>query len=122
MGPESESVARLASGAAVRAALAVLDEFCEAVSQYTQGKVRCQRERGFVTNLGQEWRVVIQAASGGPAQVMFRAHVPVQGFPVLLDLHEEALIDCQDEAALRAQLEQFLQDENVRAQIAYFSE
>lgn len=101
-------------------ALQILDEFCAAVEQYSQGKVACRRERGFVTNLGQEWRVVLQSRSGGPEHILFRAHVPVQGRPVTLDLYEEALVKCEDETALRAELRRFLQEPNVREQIAYF--
>lgn len=103
-------------------ALAVLDEFCKDIDDYTNHSASCERERGYVTEFGQEWRVVLRASEGGRyPQVMFRAYVPAGGFPVQLDLHETGLTSCEDEPALRKQLEDFVRDPNVHAQIVYYS-
>jgi hypothetical protein len=102
--------------------LTVLDEFCRAIGEYTQDRVKVWRERGFLVNYGQEWRVLMQSASGGPVQPVFRAYVPLQGYPVQLDLHQEGLQTCRDRAALEAALAEFLRDVNVREQIRYFAQ
>jgi hypothetical protein len=100
--------------------LGVLDEFCQGVEAFTGGGAACQRRSGFVTNLGQEWRIVVRSAAGGPEQVLLRAHVPLQGYPVKLDLYEEQLVDCPGEAELRAGLRRALSIPGIKDTIAYF--
>lgn len=95
----------------------VLDEFCAGVGKGWNERVRCWRTRGFLTNLGQEWRVMMASAAGGPEHVMLRAHVAPGGFPVRLDLYEEELVECADEAALREALKRFLQDPTTRSNL-----
>src|SRR5207249_4284966 len=92
----------------------------DAVSKFTQGKVRITREPGFLVNVGQEYRMVLQSAAGGPAHPMFRVYIPLTGYPVNLDLHQEGLQECPTQQDLEAALEEFLRDPNVQAQIEYF--
>jgi hypothetical protein len=101
--------------------LSVLDEFCEGIQSFTSNKAVCRRTRGFVTSLGQEWRIVIQSASGGPEQILLRAHVPQSGYPVKLDLYEEQLTDCPDEPALRSELKRALALSGIQDTINYFA-
>jgi hypothetical protein len=114
----------LSSAPAVRedpAALAVLDEFCDGIRAFTGERVLCWREPGFITNLGQEWRVLLKPAVRDYQQVLLRAHVPVDAFPVHLDLYEEAMVVCADAASLREQLKRFLQQSSVRETLTYLS-
>lgn len=99
-------------------ALAILDEFCHGVREGTEGRVRCWLERGFITGLGQEWRVMFASANDGPEQIMLRAHVPVGDFPVLLDVYAEELVKCSDEDALRSALGDFLDEPVTRDNLA----
>jgi hypothetical protein len=100
--------------------LNVLDEFAQAVDTFTKGKVHVTREPGFLVSVGQEYRILLQSASGGPVQPMFRVYVPLQGYPVNLDLHQDRLLPCEDRPALEIALEEFLKDPHVQAQIEYF--
>ena len=102
-------------------AIKVLEEFCAGVERFTKKKARCQLRRGFSTNLGQEWRIILHSSAGGPDQLLFRAHVPPGGYPVRLDLYEDRLTECIDEAALRAQLKRALALPAVQDAITNFS-
>ena len=101
--------------------LKILDEFCDAVRDYTEGRAKAWRERGFVTNYGQEWRIMLQSTSGGPEQPMFRAYVPAGGYPAGLDLHQAEVTEYPDGDSIRKALVQFLEDPSVKEQIRYFA-
>lgn len=103
------------------ASLQVIDQFCQSIREYTNQKVECRRESGFVTNLGQEWRIVINPAVGGYPQVLFRAYVPLGGYPVQIDLYAGELTPCSNETALRKVLNRFLQQQTVQETIQYLS-
>lgn len=102
--------------------LDILDEFGRGVEQYAQNQVTINRERGFVVNMGQEWRVTIRSLAGGPEQPMFRAYVPIDGFPTMLDLHEQELLKCDSPEDVRGALQEFLRDPSVKEQIHYFQQ
>lgn len=92
--------------------LATLDQ-CDGVRQYTGGALECRRFPGFVTNLGQECRIVLRSP-GSVEHILFRAHVPASGFPVRLDLYEEDLVECRDQDTLRERLKEFLEHPTTR--------
>ena len=95
-----------ASGSRAADARRVLEEFCEGVVESTDNQVRCRLVPGFSVNLGQEWRVVVQAAEG-PEQILLRAYIDPRGFPVHLDVYDEELVESGDEGQLRTALLQF---------------
>lgn len=99
-------------------ALTVLQSFCQGIEQGSGGAVRCWLERGYLTNLGQQWRVMVRGGEQGQPQVLLRAYVPDRTPPVAtLDLYDEAPIACDDEATLRAQLKRFLGDAGTQANL-----
>ena len=99
-------------------ALTILKTFCEDIQRGSDNALTCRLERGYPTNLGQQWRVMVQGVGGGSPQVLLRAYVKDRPPPLAtLDVFDEAPIDCDDEAALRAQLRRFLNDEGTRASL-----
>jgi hypothetical protein len=84
--------------------LEVLADFCTAISNQAKERVRCWLARGYVTNLGQEWRVMARAAEeGAPEVALLRAHLDAHG-ATHLDLYGEELITCADDSQLAAEL------------------
>lgn len=102
-------------------ALQVLDRFCQSIRDYTNQKVECWREPGFVTNFGQEWRITIKPVSRTYQQILFRAYIPLAGYPVQIDLYAGEMTPCSNEAALRRVLNRFLQQQSVQETIEYLS-
>jgi hypothetical protein len=95
--------------------LDVLDSAREAVQTFTSGEVNLTRERGFVTNLGQEWRFRLTPKGEGafPVTTLFRAHVPLRG-SIYLDLGEENMIECLTPDDASKALQNFFKDQNIR--------
>lgn len=100
--------------------LQVLQQVSEAIGKNLSPGLVCLLEPGFTTNLGQEWRLVIESPPHW-THIVLRAHVPINGYPVQLDLYEEELIRCIDEAALRLELENFIKRPEIIEMIRYFS-
>ena len=73
--------------------LDVLDEFCDAIRQYWQGKLECVRVPGHPTNYGQEYRIVIRTTGTGYEHALFRAYVPASGHPIKVDAYDYELVD-----------------------------
>ncbi len=101
-----------ASTGSMAEVLEVLDAFCAAIQDYANNRVRCARVPGFVTNLGQEYRIVLAPATGSLEHILLRAHVPGAGLPVNLDLYDEDLERCDTKEDLQKALRSFLQREN----------
>lgn len=94
-------------------ALDILDEFCQAIRDYTEQKLECGVKQGFLVNMGQEWRVIIKPAGRDFEQILLRAYIPLGGFPTELDLYDDALVRCGSEDELRANLASFLQRKTI---------
>lgn len=99
----------------------VLDEFCDGVREATSNVVFCRRERGFLTNQGQEYRIIIRSESTPYDQILLRAYVPLNGWDVILDLYDDNPKICADETTLRRELENFLEEPTTRETIGYYS-
>lgn len=102
-------------------ALQVIDRFCQSIRDYTYQKVECWREPGFATNFGQEWRVTVKPTARAYQQILFRAYVPLGGYPVQIDLYAEEMKTCANEAALHRVLNGFLKQKTVKEAIEYLS-
>src|ERR1035438_4730159 len=98
--PFDEAMEDLAELAVEDPRLKVLDQFCQGVETHTKGGVECHLERGYTTNLGQEWRVVAKSSShGGPEYALLRAHLAPRG-ECHLDLYDADLEKVSDAPAL----------------------
>jgi len=89
-------------------ALDILDEFCDAIRAYTGNRLECWRTPGFSVNMGQEWKIMLKPRARSYEQILLRAYVPIEGFPASLDLYDDSIVTCNDEAALRRHLANFL--------------
>ena len=123
-------------------ALDVLNEFCESIQEYGNSselakrlamqekkqaippairRVECVLEPGMLVNIGQEWRVKLRATQRSYEQILLRAYVSVKGYPVMLDLYEEDMIECKSKAILRRRLKEFLRQSSTADLIALFA-
>lgn len=103
------------------AALDILNEFCEAIRDYTERRLECWLASGFIVDYGQEWRVMLKPRSRDYEQILLRAYIPLDGFPTTLDLYDEALITCSGEAALRKNLANFLKTRTIVETISFLA-
>ncbi|MEN6642505.1 MAG: hypothetical protein ABFE08_08675 [Armatimonadia bacterium] len=75
-------------------------------------------EPRYVVNMGQQWRLVLRLPDGTFEHVLFKAYVPLGGFPVQLDFYRDSLVPCNDRAELEQAIATFLQEETTRQQMA----
>ena len=63
---------------------------------------------GFQVNIGQQMNCTIRVPTKNFTDILFRAYVPAQGYPVGLDLVGEELLPCGTEVELENNIIQFL--------------
>ncbi len=78
------------------------------------GVVQVVLEPGFRVNMGQQYRVRILVPKHNLSDTLFRAYVPMDGFPVTLDLFDEQSPSCPDADSLKRTLLDFLRHRDVR--------
>ena len=106
---KSEQAKRGSNPAQLSEALEILNVFCQGIGEYTANKVECTVEKGFLVNIGQEWRVKVKSSATLPyEQILFRAYIPAGGYPITLDLYDESTIECRDGKSLKKRLNDFL--------------
>lgn len=96
---------------AIRKAAEAIEE--SGVVQGAQVRV----EPGHLLKLGQQLNVVITVHRLGFREVLFRAYVPENGFPVSLDFFGEQPVPCRDRQELEAAIVRLLQDRNVTTRL-----
>jgi hypothetical protein len=74
-------------------------------------------EPGHRVNMGQQYSFVIRVPSLGYRDVLLRAYVPLDGFPVSLDLFEDKHPHCASLEELEASLLEFLRDPDVKRRL-----
>jgi hypothetical protein len=74
-------------------------------------------EPGHLVNLGQQFNMVLTIPSRNFRDVLFRAYVPMDGYPVNLDFFGETPVPCPDQARLESEIVRFLSDRNVNARL-----
>ncbi len=57
-------------------------------------------ELGHLVNQGQEYRVVVRAPKINLVDILLRTFIPLDGFPVVVDMFAEGETSCKDENAL----------------------
>ncbi len=105
-------------------ALTVLDEFCVGIEEGTRKAVLCRLEPGFTTNQGQEYRIILRPKLSRYDRILIRAYIPVNGLDgsdVILDLYDDESRKCKNEASLREELRNFLEEESTRTTLALLS-
>jgi hypothetical protein len=79
--------------------------------------VQVRLEPSYRVNLGDQYRMVIRIPAQGFNDVLFRAYVPEQGFPVTLDLFDDDAPSCPDVAALEQEIVKFLEHKDVKRRL-----
>lgn len=101
---------------AADARLAVLQQFADSIPVVTHDAVRAAVQPGYTTNLGQEWKLIVQSKRGGPEVTLFRAHLPL-GSETYLDLYDDELITVPTPEELTQRLQQFAQSDAARSNL-----
>jgi hypothetical protein len=94
-----------------------LRKFCDGITEYTQPQGHCKLERGFLVNVGQEFRVTLIRADNQYKLILLRAYVPSNDLPVLLDTYGDEMVKCNSLKDLKEALGQFLRREDIQTQI-----
>src|SRR5580704_6965308 len=80
--------------------------------------VQVRLEPSSRVNLGDQYRMVIRIPSQGFNDVLFRAYVPEDGFPVTLDLFDDEAPTCPDVAALEQEIVKFVDHKDVKRRLS----
>jgi len=80
--------------------------------------VQVRLEPSYRVNLGDQYRMVIRIPGQGFNDVLFRAYVPEDGFPVTLDLFDDEAPSCPDVAALEREIVEFLDHKDVKRRLS----
>ena len=101
----------------VSTAIGELQLMCAGVSERIGDRGRCELERGYVVDYGQEFKVTLIRSDNQYKLVLLRAYVPRGDFPTLLDTYSEEMAECKDLGRLKKELANFLRTQSVRNQI-----
>ncbi len=101
-----------------REALAQLEGFAVALATYLGGTSRVTVEAGFLTNLGQQFRMHVQVPSRSFQENLFRAYIPVDGFPVTLEFSDAETAETRDVVQLRDAIVDFLRRPAIGTRLA----
>lgn len=77
-------------------------------------KIRVTIEPGHLVNKGQQYRFILSAEQPKIRDTLFRAYLPVDGFPVSLDLFEDKHPECRNLDELETEVIQFFRSPLVR--------
>jgi hypothetical protein len=73
-----------------------------------ESPIKVEIEPGFQANMGQQLRVNIRIPTKQFRDTLFRAYIPVDGMPILLDLYGEEPEKCSDPQELQDKVLEFL--------------
>ena len=86
------------------------------------GDLLLRIEPGFQANIGQQLSMVTVIPSRNYRDVLFRAYVPVEWYPVQLDLLGEELVPCRSREELDDQALKFVQRPEIQSRLAMLAE
>jgi len=95
----------------LRDAVAAIGEALDAA------ELRVALEPGHLVGMGQQFNVLTQIERRGFRDVLFRAYIPTDGWPVSLDLFDDDFVSCQDEDALRKAIGGFIGRQEIRQRL-----
>lgn len=98
-------------------AVAKLREMAEAIQDALGEPFSVRLEPGYRTNLGQQFKIGVRLADPVFSDILFRAYVPPDGYPVTLDLLEDEHPACRDAGELEQTLLVFLDKQPVKDQL-----
>ena len=75
-------------------------------------------EPGYSVNLGRQWRVVIRIPATSVEQVLFKAYIPLEGYPVTLDFYSDEPTVCRNNEEMEKEIAAFVQKPEIGSQLA----
>jgi hypothetical protein len=81
------------------------------------GSIRVLVESGHRVNLGQQYSFVVDVPQAGLRDVLLRAYVPPDGYPVTLDLFEDERPVCGSLTELETAILRFLGNRDVKQRL-----
>jgi len=87
-------------GQAYKALREIAEGIREALSKGAAGQLDVVLEPGYVTNLGQQYRLRLGIPARKWEETLLRAYIPSEGFPIKLDLGDEEPVTCGDRKQL----------------------
>jgi hypothetical protein len=99
--------------------LKVLKDTAEAIreTRFQQSHVVVRVEPGFSVNLGQQFKIVVSVPRQGFSDILFKAYIPTDGFPVTLDLFGQRDEQYNDLTSLRKAILRFMERPEVRLRL-----
>jgi len=70
-----------------------------------------------VVSQGQQFKITVRVPKDHYQDVLFRAYVPFDGYPVTLDLSDDEDHECHDLASLEAEIISFLQRAGIKQRL-----
>ncbi len=102
---------------AYRSVLTDLLDFASALQAQIGDDLIVRVEPGFQTNAGQQFHLRLRIPAQGFEETLFRAYVPVEGYPVGLDFNAEDLVNAADAEQLRSLIGEFISRGTIRARL-----
>ena len=100
--------------------LEILRESARGLARRLGTPAQVRVEPGFSVNMGQQYNIIIRipmADQPGYTGTLFRAYIPVDGYPVTLDLFGEQGTVCNNSAELTKAILEFLKLANVQQRL-----
>jgi len=94
----------------------------DALSKGQAGKLEVDLKPGYVTNMGQQFQLRLSIQARKWEETLLRAYIPVDGFPVKLDLGEEKPVPCADIAELEQAALDFLKKPEIDSRLTIVRE
>ncbi len=79
-------------------------------------------EPGHLVNMGQQFNILTEIPTRQFRDVLFRAYIPTDGWPVSLDLFDDDFVLCSDEAALEGAIVDFVRRPEIRQRLLTLKE
>lgn len=78
------------------------------------GKIEICLAQSYHTDIGRQHKVVLRIPEQQYSDILLRAYVPVEGYPVTLDLFDDLCPSCADATAIKSTVKDFLQHKDVQ--------
>ena len=100
----------------------VAQGICEALSKDKSAQLDVELEPGFMTNLGQQYRLRLRIPARKWEETLLRAYIPSGGFPVSLDLGDEQPEACDDKSQLDESILRFMNRPEIAHRMSIISD
>jgi len=100
----------------------IAEGICEALSKGKPPGLEVRLEPGYATKLGQQFRLRLGVPARKWQETLLRAYIPVDGFPINLDLGEELPKPCVNAQELQKAVLDFMNKPEVAGRMSVVRE